>query len=709
MIDRAIDSGETAYDRAISRQAEYSARVSRQGRDIGGIPPIANVARREACRDSLEMFGATYHPEVLKLELSDDHREMIAMIEQAIKHGALYAFALPRGSGKSSWCRIACHWAISYAHVTYPFLIGATSTKAQESLDTIKVWCRFNMTWAEDFPEISYPAQRLEGIAMKASGQICQGRSTQIVWEKSRIVLPMVPPPPNDPRASGQEFAATAGIVFGVEGLTGDGIRGSLFAHPSGKLVRPDFVLLDDPQTDESADSDRQNDVRESLLTGAVLGMAGPDKRISAVMPCTKIKPNDMACRILDRTRNPLWRGTCRGILRSMPKNMAEWDKYFEIYAQACIDTPDDLSVPNRYFVEHAETLCDGAEAAWPERLYDNEVSAIQHAMHLYFRDRKKFFAEYMNDPEDEVQEAEFLDAQGVAYKTASSVRGMVPTEHDVLVASIDVHGDLLYYAVASFQKARFDGRVVDYATWPGQPTRRFTLRAANVTLTTEYPALGPEARLRKGLDDLKEYLLGREWKREDGVAVGIERLLVDVGYQTRLVERWIADQRDARIIPAKGVSIKVKDRPFDEIKLKPGETLGDHWRIMKPSARGKLQRLEIDVNYWKSFMHKRLATAIGDPGCLALYLADYQHHQQFGEHACAEYRKTLIDQKTGRKGDEWYIRPGKPDNHWGDNLVHCVVAASMSGAELVGAATSLGGAKKRRAAAPPPRSFRRA
>jgi hypothetical protein len=47
----------------------------------------------------------------------------------------------------------------------------------------------------------------------------------------------------------------TSGSVVGVSGLTGEGIRGSLKTLTTGEMVRPDFVLIDDPQTPESARS----------------------------------------------------------------------------------------------------------------------------------------------------------------------------------------------------------------------------------------------------------------------------------------------------------------------------------------------------------------------------------------------------------------------------------------------------------------------
>ncbi len=76
------------------------------------------------------------------------------------------------------------------------------------------------------------------------------------------------------------------------------------FQRPDGRTVRPSLVVLDDPQTDESARSLSQCANRESILAGAVLGLAGPGKKISGIMPCTVIRPGDMADNILDRNRH---------------------------------------------------------------------------------------------------------------------------------------------------------------------------------------------------------------------------------------------------------------------------------------------------------------------------------------------------------------------------------------------------------------------
>lgn len=73
---------------------------------------------------------------------------------------------------------------------------------------------------------------------------------------------------------------------------------------PDGRSVRPELVVLDDPQTDESARSLSQCATRESILAGAVLGLAGPGKKISGIMPCTVIRPGDMRERVSTALRH---------------------------------------------------------------------------------------------------------------------------------------------------------------------------------------------------------------------------------------------------------------------------------------------------------------------------------------------------------------------------------------------------------------------
>ncbi|MEX2186164.1 MAG: terminase gpA endonuclease subunit [Pirellulales bacterium] len=86
------------------------------------------------------------------------------------------------------------------------------------------------------------------------------------------------------------------------------------------------------------------------------------------------------------------------------------------------------------------------------------------------------------------------------------------------------------------------------------------------------------------------------------------------------------------------------------------------------------------DTNFYKSFVHARLAVALADPSSLSLFGTSSEQHRMFAEQLTAEYR--VPTEGRGRKVDEWKQRPGQ-DNHFFDCLVGCAVAASMQGAAL--------------------------
>jgi hypothetical protein len=97
---------------------------------------------------------------------------------------------------------------------------------------------------------------------------------------------------------------------------------------------------------------------------------------------------------------------------------------------------------------------------------------------------------------------------------------------------------------------------------------------------------------------------------------------------------------------------------------------------------KGKRVRYVLyDTNYWKSFVHARLAVPMGDVGCLSLF--DGADHGLLAEHLTAEHPQRTVGR--GREVEEWKVRRPGADNHWLDCLVGCAVGASMQGAILFG------------------------
>jgi hypothetical protein len=655
-----------------------------KGRDIGPIRDIANPRRRNECKKSLRLFCETYNPEAFYLEWSPNQLREIAAIERSVRGGFLQAMADPRGDGKTTRCRMAVLWAASYAYSPYTFLIGSTAAKAEDSLEAIKTWIRNLPKYAADFPEIVQAVSAIGGIANRCAGQLCEGEPTGIRWEKDRIVLPRVPKPANL-RCRGK-YAPTSGIVIGCSGLTGDGIRGSLYTLSDGSQVRPSLVLIDDPQTDESANSASQNESRYSLLTGAVLGLAGPGKSISGVMPCTVIKPDDMIDRILDRKKNPLWRGLRTQLLASMPKNMDLWERYCEIYRECMGRDEPDLGPANEFYILNREKLDEGAEASWPERKLPQEVSAIQHAMNLYARDKASFFAEYQNSPLDLSASANHplrLKKEILETKLSLVQRGTVPKECEHLTSYIDVGGDVFYWVISAWSE-RFSGGPIDYGTFPEQRTKYFTKENVPFPLSQKYPGMDQDAYLLAALNALVELLLSRSFLREDNRAMTVEKVLVDIkwGEKNKLLRSWCRRHpHHGRILhAAQGIGIGATSIPMQDYR-DDGAKRGEHWRLGPPKA-GDIW-VNIDTNWWKSMTASRLALPLGTPGAWTVFGSDPRDHEMLFDHFCEE--EPIDVEAKGRKVTEWKTKGGTVNNDYWDCLVGSAVGASMLGCVFPG------------------------
>lgn len=679
----------TKYEQHREYIHERLTAQSAKGRDIGQIPDIVDPDRREQCRASLRLFCETYNPAPFYLGWSDFQLEGIERIQEAVILGAMYALAWPRGSGKTTIVRTAAVWAVAYRHRRYPFVIGANAPKAEATLDAIKLFIRFSPEFAQDFPEIAYPVAKLGGIPNRANGQLCQGEPTLMTWSGEEIKLPTVPPPANWPkhwplRADGK--VPTSESFISSSGLTGEGIRGSVKAASNGEQVRPDFVMLDDPQTDESASSLSQNQAREDLVSGAVLGMAGPDKSISAVMPCTVIKPDDFIDRILDRSKHPLWRGERVSMLATMPTNLAAWDAYFDLRSECAQRKPPDFTEANDYYEAHREELDAGALATWPARKLPGEVSPIQSAINLYHRNRRKFFSEYQNTPLPDIEgEPEVVTPELICSKLHRSPRRQTPLGASRLTAMIDIQHACLYFVVVAWED-NFTGYVIDYGAWPDQKRNYFTLLDVKVTLMDVLKAPGLEAACYGGLERLCDEMLGREYLRDDGAQLKIERCFIDANYGplTDTVYKFARQSKHASIVmPCHGRFVGPAGIPFSDVKRKPGERHGLNWRAPNVDGKRAVRHVLYDANWWKSFVYSRFATPMGGRGCLSLFGERGDLHRMFADQCVAEVRDRQSSKIGGREVDVWTMKPHKPDNHFFDCLVGCAVAGEMQGVRL--------------------------
>ena len=399
-------------------------------------------------------------------------------------------------------------------------------------------------------------------------------------------------------------------------------------------------------------------------------------------MPCTVIERGDMADVILDRDKHPEWNGERCKMLYAMPSHMELWEEYFSVMDESLREI-GNISRATEFYRENRERMDEGAVVAWPERHNDDEESALQNAMNLMHRDHFAFSSEYQNEPlSDDEDMDRMLSSDEIASKTNGLDRMVVPLDCHRLTMFVDVQKTCLFYTVCAFADD-FTGSVIEYGTFPEQNTRRFSLSTITRRLCDIYKS-SVEAQLYSGISALVKDKASCVYRREDGTELQIGMIAIDAnwGISTDIVYQFCRQTEfRGRVIPAHGRYVGASSKPMSEYRKKPGERVGLNWIVTSSASQRAIRHIAFDTNFWKSFVHERLASPIGESGCLTLYGSRPYEHELYAEHMTAEFR--VRTQGRGRTVDEWKLRPDRSDNHWLDCTVGCAVLASSMGCAL--------------------------
>lgn len=665
------------YQRHKQRTAKDQRRKSRSGREIAPSLRSAresiDTERRDKCRTDFRLFCETYFPDFFDLGWSPAHLKVIARIETAVLKGGLFAVAMPRGSGKTTLSICAVVWAIVFGHRRSVVLFGATKDAAVELMVIIKAILEGEgyPDFEQDFPDVCVPCSELEDKSIMTKGQLFDGQLTRMKWDADKVMLPSI------------EGSPSFGSCIRTRGLGGH-MRGLI--HKAGtEMVRPDLIILDDPQTDESAMSKEETKKRYKTIDKGVRGLAGPGKRIAGIMPCTVIEPDDLADKILKGA--PGWaseRITMLEDFDGIPEENADrWEELRELYMQEM--NSDAYPLTNAYFEEHQEEMEAGLNHYWPARVEEGFVSAIQHAMCWYMTRPESFWSEGQQNPQgDDDPDADLLSIDEIQQKQHNQPEGVVPDDAETLVSFIDVQHSILFYCVLAFNRKKFTGYVVEYGAWPNQRTRNFHMSQARPRLADMYKGrrgarLGLENVIRRGLTDCITDLFSGRFQTSDGQLVQMARCAVDCsdGKLSDHLREVIAELENPLVFAAFGRDSELTGKPHT------GDRSGDRWRA-RNDKRFKIRKFTYQPNHWKSFAHARLATDFGERGSVSLFQDEPYRHKTFAEHLRSE--KRTIERVKTVDGDEvrskWTNPPGG-QNHWFDCFVGCHVLAAHEGCEL--------------------------
>ena len=675
-----MDDETSRYERQRGQLADRDRVSSETVRDIGLPPKLAPelMASRAECDASLRVFLETCFPNAFKLAWSQDHLDVIEAIQHSIDHGGLVALAMPRGSGKTTISIRAAIWAVLTARVPFVVLIGATAPKAETVLlKSVKTELERNTILHSLYPVELHGFPQLQGNSGRCAGQLCDGVRTGIEWTSARLVFPLVP----GSRISGHVLCAT--------GLTGGEIRGQQHTLPDGSIIRPSFVILDDPQTKKTAASVTMTDERELIIEQDVMGLAGPDKDVTAVMPCTIIEHGDLADRYLDSEQHPEWDKQLKKLLYALPERMDLWEEYGALLKESH-RTLKNISLATDYYRANLDMMNLGADVAWPHRFRPTkgEISGLQFAMNVKLTNEATFASEYQNSPlTNDMHDTLAVDPITILQKCNRVKRGTVPEGHSKLAAFVDVGDYLLWWCVVSAD-ADFNSHIVDYGVYPEQPEVYFRKTKARQTLARKHAAAGRTGSIQLGLDALTDRLATNAYYTEDGAELFIGKLLIDSGHETTLIKAHCRrSSHKARVSPSQGTGIGPAQIPISEYAKVRG-IIGAEWYRPKNNK----QIVLFDANFWKTTVHKQLRATANAGNAMTLF-GSAASHRLFADHLTAE-SATLT---SGRGRDVWVWRQTTGlDNDWLDCVTGCLVCLSVQGVLLPGETGESGPKRKR-------------
>lgn len=605
------------------------------------IPQVRNELRREKCLADPELFLRTYFRRRYTLQFGRDHRFMMNAIVDRAKSGGRQAIAAPRGRGKTEITRGLLVYIVLAGLVRFPLCVASTTDLAKKSFVDFKKKFATNDLLLEDFPEVCFPVRALDGAPQRAGRQHVDGVLTEIVWTGLDVSLP---------RVEGSPYGGVKMSYYGLD---------AAFRGANTESCRPDFVLIDDPETRESAKSYSQIADREAIIDQDIAGLASQEESLAIVLLSTVQNDYCLSYRFTDPKIKPAWNGVRFGLVDKWPTNTDHWTKYIELRHEGQVAGDRHGVAAADYYVANREIMDDGVEM-----LSDHYVSAVDGNGHpvvhsaiqqVYNKiadtSREAFDTEYQNQPptkSDEKGNAITWDL--VASRLSGLARYHVPAGAKALTAAIDLGKYRCHWVVIAWMPGA-TGVIIDYGV-------------AEVLDTAGLDNLASEPKIYSALLNWRDELLEKQYLDGSGEHRTISHVFVDSGAFTNAAYEFVRQVQGAFHV-SKGMP-HYKPRKANTATTQVGNNLHREYQTAQ-----KIWLYELNTDYWKQFVHERFMTPTFDEnnllrrGSLSLYVPEGSvKHTSFANHIAAE---ELVELFVDGKGTKRYWNVKQDNNHWLD------------------------------------------
>ena len=617
------------------------------------IPLCRNPKRRESCLSDPERFMRTYFADRYRLQFGKDHQFIIQSVVDIAQRGGKQAIAAPRGRGKSEVVKGLLVYLVAAQLSRFIVAMAATTPLAERLFKDFKRKVEGNDLLLEDFPEICWPVRCLEGAPQRAARQHIDGKPTRIVWAGNYISLPHV-----------------AGSPYGGVKMTYSGLDAA-FRGMNIDGDRPELIVIDDPETKESANSEMQIADRKTMLDQDIDGLVGQDNRMGVVITSTVQNCYCLSAMITDPKTLPAYNGRRFGLIESWPTNAELWDEYIAI-RRANQQAGDMLGLGAvEFYLDHRDAMDAGVSMISDHiNQIENDAgdltihSAIQQAYNkIADTSLSAFKTEYQNDPDPEDEpETIGLTAGKVASRISGFLQNEMPPDTEFVTVGCDIGKYYSHWCKIAWH-GNAVGNVVDYGV----------IETPSMTTATDSKAV---------MAALLPALMA--W-RTDMIADGkLDFCLVDSGDYTDAVYEFIRSVGGTPFAAAKG---------WDNNRFTLGKDGKDRRTFIECFAHHlpaeKIWLYNVNTEHWKQWTHERFATNTFDDdnrfndGALSLYAApdDRKRHNSISHHIVAEERRDVFVPGKGNVR-KWVVV--NRNNHYLDAVALACAAAGCLGVRVI-------------------------
>lgn len=587
-------------------------------------------ARRARLEKSPEKWLRWYFPNIFTLPFADGHRAIINAVLASDETGKNTVVAAPRGEGKTNILRFLSIYLIFTGRARFVVVGGWQSRSASEAFNAWTIAITSERLVA-DYPEFCAPfadsthANRLPRLHWKG-----EAKTTGAAIKSSRmqIVFP-------DGRG-----AMAAGS------LQGD-IKGLNITTVGGASLRPDKLLLDDPQ-----DVDRAADpafVEETLhkIDTQWLCLAGPNTRISMMVACTIYVPGDVGDSLGRRkdsifVRIPRVVSWPRGFETPDSEVRTLWDRWYDLY---CDEKARREAFA--FYRRNKRKMCDGFAVSWKYRFdaSKGDPDALFSAMVDYYgKGREAFFSEYQNQPIDRSSTPYEITPQCVKSHIINLAQNVPPEDAIFTVLTTDINYSYgLTYEVAAFTKSR-TCHVLDEGVWCQSP---LPISMSNTNQVRRQEAV------RAALELFAQWVALQPWS--------LDRWYIDAGgEQFETVTSFCRESRKVGGIARAMIGRAGKTyNPLTKTQF--GRVRG---RVYQCFTRESGRWHCFDADFHKEAAQTSYITPIGQSGSATLCEGS---HRDYADQMCREVleAKGVLETRTGAAvgyAYKWNTLPGKHD-----------------------------------------------